>query len=1066
MLFIEILREFVLQDNKIVKMKVARMWKSFKDIEKFILTYLAYTNRSITIDHIISLSGLAPITVLNILEDLKKHRLIREKKETGKGVYYSYDINLQYYILKNAPKDELSDIIKKVISFITDFHIDEENKILDLAELYFQAGLYEEGIRYIKKAADILDHSGKKEKAILFYDVILEHFLKETNTMSQPLPLVEDFLDSVFQRVSRVLFYPIPLNKQLELLEKAYEIAKRFKDPFHLSKIKFLLGGTLMNYGQKRKSSRYINEFWKFTEKTFDETFLKDTFFLTSLSKILMGLFSEAIVYYEKMTGNLEKFGDHEEDLISSLLIAFSHVSCGKISRGMGMIDVIRKKAQSLNFERVISHAHFIETIALIGIRKIPEAETCIAKLSGSAKNALDYNTKGALHFCEAFILCTKGDYEGAYENVKNGYIYRESMDMMLHPYCPWILECLHLLESKSFSNDVSDFNTELKKAINGENIFIKGAAHRYRALQNIERRHPRETILHDLKLSEKFLKQSGAEIELARTWIVTKNYYLSHGKRKLAGSLIEKIWSRCSKITEDIFPNDLLESMPQDRKIELILGKIALINKSLGEVKNQQNLLDMVMNAAMDFINAMQCGFYIHEKENLKLIASRNIDSSSYSLKTINFIRKTIIDAIKNNKEIVIPNGDKTFTERFNRLDIKSFIGIPIKLKGASGGCFTIANHFGETGFSDHTLSFMRMFASQIEVGLSNLTTYEEIKKIKERFEDEAIFYRREIGLDIPIEQIIGESEGIKRVIEQVRQVASTDSLVLILGETGVGKELVAKAIHNLSDRKDGPFIPVNIATFPNDLVASELFGHEKGAFSGADERKKGRFELADGGTIFLDEIGDLTPDVQVKLLRILQEGAFERLGSSSPISSNFRVIAATNKNLHYEVEKGRLRKDLFFRLNVFPIYVPPLRERKPDIKSLAQHFIFMFNKKLGKNIKKISNQELNKLMSYHWPGNVRELKHFIERAIILSNGYGLRFSGIDFEAGNQFSIESRPDILLADIEREHIEKTLKRTLWKISGPLGAASILGLPPSTLRHRMKKLGIERPSITP
>jgi transcriptional regulator with GAF, ATPase, and Fis domain len=356
-----------------------------------------------------------------------------------------------------------------------------------------------------------------------------------------------------------------------------------------------------------------------------------------------------------------------------------------------------------------------------------------------------------------------------------------------------------------------------------------------------------------------------------------------------------------------------------------------------------------------------------------------------------------------------------------------------------------------------------MRMFASQIEVGLSNLNAYEEIKKLKERFEDEAILLRREMGIDLPIEQIIGQSEGIKKVVGQIRQVAPTDSLVMVLGETGVGKELVAKAIHNLSKRKDGPFIPVNISTFPPDLVASELFGHEKGAFSGAHEKKKGRFELAHGGTIFLDEIGDLPQDMQVKLLRVLQEGTFERLGSSNPIHSNFRVIVATNKNIRQEVEKGNFRQDLYYRLNVFPIYVPPLRERKHDIPFLARDFFSVFNKKLDKKIRRITTEEINKLMSYHWPGNVRELKHFIERAVILSNGYDISFSGLEFEAVAQTANWTGKIALLADIERDHIEKTLKNTYWKISGPFGAASLLGLPPSTLRHRMKMLGIKKPS---
>ena len=357
-----------------------------------------------------------------------------------------------------------------------------------------------------------------------------------------------------------------------------------------------------------------------------------------------------------------------------------------------------------------------------------------------------------------------------------------------------------------------------------------------------------------------------------------------------------------------------------------------------------------------------------------------------------------------------------------------------------------------------------MRLLCSQIAVGLSNIKIYDEMKELKDRFEEEAIFYKREMGIVAPTEMIIGKSEEIRHVIEQIRQVAPTDSSVLVMGETGVGKELIAKAIHNLSKRKDGPFIPVNLAALPQELVASELFGHEKGAFTGAHEKHKGRFELAHGGTIFLDEIGDLPPGVQVKLLRVLQEGSFERLGNAKQIQSDFRVIAATNKDLHREVEKGTFRQDLYYRLNVFPVSIPPLRDRKEDIPFLVHHFIDIFSKKMGKKIGKTANEALKMLMEYSWPGNVRELEHFIERAVILSDDGKIHLSGLDDSLGPRIAGEGLPVTPLADMERGYIEKILNATHWKVSGPNGAASILGLKPTTLISRMKKLGIEKPSV--
>jgi formate hydrogenlyase transcriptional activator len=358
-----------------------------------------------------------------------------------------------------------------------------------------------------------------------------------------------------------------------------------------------------------------------------------------------------------------------------------------------------------------------------------------------------------------------------------------------------------------------------------------------------------------------------------------------------------------------------------------------------------------------------------------------------------------------------------------------------------------------------------VRLLCSQIAVGLSNIKIYDEMKELKDRFEEEATFYKREMGIVAPTEMIIGKSEEMQRVIEQIQQVAPTDSSVLVMGETGVGKELIAKAIHNLSKRKDGPFIPVNLAALPQELVASELFGHEKGAFTGAHEKHKGRFELAHGGTIFLDEIGDLPPNVQVKLLRVLQEGSFERLGNAKQIRSDFRVIAATNKDLHREVEQGTFRQDLYYRLNVFPISIPPLRDRKEDISALAHHFIDIFSKKMGKKIGKTANEAFKMLMEYPWPGNVRELEHFIERAVILSDDGKIHVPGLDDSLGPRIGGEGLPVAPLADMEKGYIEKILNATHWKVSGPNGAASILGLKPTTLISRMKKLGIEKPLVT-
>jgi formate hydrogenlyase transcriptional activator len=307
--------------------------------------------------------------------------------------------------------------------------------------------------------------------------------------------------------------------------------------------------------------------------------------------------------------------------------------------------------------------------------------------------------------------------------------------------------------------------------------------------------------------------------------------------------------------------------------------------------------------------------------------------------------------------------------------------------------------------------------------------------------------------------EQIIGHSPALESVLEQVEKVAPTDSTVLIQGETGTGKELVARAVHNLSARCGRPFIKLNCAAIPFDLLESELFGHERGAFTGAIAQKIGRFELADKGTLFLDEVGDIPPGLQPKLLRVLQEQEFERLGSTRTHQVNVRLVAATNRNLVDMVKRNEFRSDLYYRLNVFPLPLPPLRGRREDIPALVEHFVEIYAHRMGKQIERISPETMSALTSHQWPGNIRELQNFIERSVILTSGNVLRPPLESLK--NAPEAESLGAITLEDAERDHIRKILGQTQWVVGGPSGAAVRLGIKRSTLYFRMRKLGISR-----
>jgi len=335
------------------------------------------------------------------------------------------------------------------------------------------------------------------------------------------------------------------------------------------------------------------------------------------------------------------------------------------------------------------------------------------------------------------------------------------------------------------------------------------------------------------------------------------------------------------------------------------------------------------------------------------------------------------------------------------------------------------------------------------------------EIRHLQDRLQAENIYLKNEVAREYNFGEIIGQSPAISYVFFRVEQVAPQDATVLLLGETGTGKGMVARAIHGRSARKDRPMITVNCTSLPANLIESELFGREKGAFTGADTRQMGRFELGNGGTIFLDEIGEMPQELQCKLLRVIQDGEFERLGSPRTIKVDVRIIAASNRNLEEEITAGRFREDLFYRLNVFPITIPPLRQRTEDIPLLVNHFVAKFNKKMGKKIKSVSPETLNALREYHWPGNVRELESVIERAVITSQGTALQI----LDRFDSFRQTSAPTALnvkaLAELEHDHILQVLQKTGWRIEGERGAALLLDLNPSTLRARMRKYGIRR-----
>jgi formate hydrogenlyase transcriptional activator len=396
----------------------------------------------------------------------------------------------------------------------------------------------------------------------------------------------------------------------------------------------------------------------------------------------------------------------------------------------------------------------------------------------------------------------------------------------------------------------------------------------------------------------------------------------------------------------------------------------------------------------------------------------------------------------------------------------------LPLVSRGRVLGIFGVVK-YQDAAFTSDDIEFLTQIANQVAIAVENALAFGQIRELKDQLTQEKLYLEDEIRTEMNFAQIIGNSASLRRVLKNVETVAPTGSTVLIYGETGTGKELIARAIHDLSPRRSKPFVKLNCAAIPTGLLESELFGHEKGAFTGAIAQRIGRFEVANGGTIFLDEIGEIPLELQTKLLRVLQEREFERLGSSRTLRTDARLIAATNRDLEAMVAEQKFRSDLFFRLNVFPVHVPPLRERQGDIPLLVRHFTQQFSMRMKKAMETIPSASMDALSRYHWPGNIRELQNVIERAVIISAGPALSIDVADLKFPKGGHSEEKPapakptngtlHSVLQETERQQILEALKQCNWVVAGPNGAAAHLGMKRSTLQLRMHKLAISRSS---
>lgn len=487
-------------------------------------------------------------------------------------------------------------------------------------------------------------------------------------------------------------------------------------------------------------------------------------------------------------------------------------------------------------------------------------------------------------------------------------------------------------------------------------------------------------------------------------------------------------------------------------------------INNTLVSNLNLSELLAAISKCLKNVMPHDAAGLALHDPEINKL----RVTALEFPADENVFIADEIIELdgtpggrAFTTRQPVISGPDAPPDSLRQRAGLKSGCLVPLISHDRALGILGVGS-LQENAFSQDDAELLNQIGKQVAIAVENALAFRQIDKLKNQLTEEKLYLEEEIRTEYNFEEIIGNSNVLKRVLQDVETVAATDSTVLIYGETGTGKELIAHAIHNLSQRRERTLVKVNCAAIPTGLLESEFFGHERGAFTGAIDRRIGRFELAHQGTIFLDEVEDIPLELQSKLLRVLQEQEFERLGSSRTLRVDVRVVAATNTDLQELVAERKFRSDLYYRLNVFPINIPPLRERPEDIPLLVHFFANRFAQQMKKRIESVPKDTMAALVSYSWPGNIRELQNLVERGVILSRGSTLEIPLTELKRSTRLSNQNNSSTTLEAVERDHILRVLSETRWVIGGPSGAAARLGMNRTTLNHRMRKLGISRP----
>ena len=1019
---------------------------------------IALFEKEFSIDWAVELMNRKISDTLIILEEEIQKGVLR-KKAVG---IYTFNAERRKELLEQMSPAELEQGHRHVAALLMREFPDDEQKAMTLAPHLLQIPNNFDNSRWLLRAGDIHLKNFRNEKALQCYKKVLDEL---TDLHGENIDFI--FVQAAV-RYSKISIGSDDTEKILNYLSDGLERARKWKKhscesllEMHIAKNKWLLS-------KYRSALKHFGYGWNIAKKLDDPKLLRSAKTFSSFFLYWQGRFREVVESYDKSVPDVEKYPKGNYPLIAASLAAYCYCLTGQITQGLGLLNSIHEYCTDKDnfFAAARASLNIGKVMFEIGEtdRALQYFETASEEASSGSNNLVLISSK--LLFAYGYFL--KGENDKAIKYLKEFISLREHVKITVQPY-PYLLSILWSMEEGNFPKISGlSFEKVLRQMIRDDNIFMRGVAYRFKVLLQKREGLPLEKLINSINTSIKWLEESGHQIQLARSLIESARLHLSLGSQKKAENAAQKGFQILSEFSDKLFPDDLRPLVKTQHYNERLFKEILMLGQEVVTIRNDKELVQQIISTVNRITGAERGAIFLIEDGSsdpkLQLRASKNLTMDQIFSPGFESSMKLIKEVADTGKGRVeeINSEAKAFCGP-NEV-IRSKICVPMILQDKVIGVLYHDNCFLCSAFKESDLELLAYFATFAGFALEKVRAWEEVQRLNKKLQEEKLYYEEEHQESLHFEDIVGESTAIKNVLVQVNQVAKTDSTVLILGETGVGKELMARAIHRLSDRGDKPFIRLNCSSYPESLISSELFGHEKGAFTGANSRRVGRFELADSGTLFLDEVGELSLDIQIRLLQVLQFREFERVGGSETIRSDFRLLVATNQDLQKLIDRGNFRADLYYRLNVFPIYVPPLRERKEDIPLLAYYFLKIYSTKMRKPLKTIPDEELNRLMQYDWPGNVRELENIMERGTILSSG--TKFKVPELQLNSKSYGEAGKNVTLEENEKKHIMWAINKTKWKIRGPGGAAELLDIHPSTLTFRMKKMGIRRPKGVP